>query len=316
MPHLRAFATFRSTGGDLVALVSHHRNVAQRQLAAAAYVTTRRPFALRIKHATWLALRWSGRLVWLAPALWLASVVAPPPIPAYLVVAFVGTVVLFFAMVNLFVIASFAIWRARVRPELELVPPHRRALPAPAAALPPPGQHEAPLDLGSLVTVEGRIVPLGQPADETAPVLVDVWSSEGSPLRLTQAYPFAICADGQLPVIFAPAEAPLVHGDHERRSLPELLPGLDPETRWLYDRVPRDADARDDVEVVTLRPGDRVRVVAPVVAVVEDVTRFALGDEELGLAAGRDGTPYREGERQRGIMVAASGEQAALVYAE
>lgn len=308
MPRSRSFA-LHASGDGFVAV--DDRGV-RLQLVEADFLTRRERLAQRLKRATAFVLRWVGRVLYAGPLLWVGSLLAPAPIDGYLLVGFVCAVVAFFAVLNLFVIVSVVVWKTGLTPRIELDPPHRHAASTSPRALPVPETHEAPLEPGTLLTVTGRVVSLAKPADHA--VAIDLWSTGEVPLRLTEVRPFAVLAEGRMAVVVSSAYPPQVHATAEPSRFGDAMMTLSPQTRAFFDRLPiGNVDDEATVDRVTLRPGDEVRVTGVVHEVAEDVTRILVDGQELSLEGDRDGAPYREGERQRGVIVGATPTTALVI---
>lgn len=308
MPRPRSFAV-HSSGEAIVAVDDRGVHL---PVTDADFVTRRQRLPHRIKDRVGALLGWIGRLLYLSPLIWLASVFAPAPVDGYLLVGFVCTAVAFFAVLNVFVVTSVVAFKSGLRPLLELDPPHRHPAPASPRALPVPRAHEAPLAPGSIVTVTGRVVSLEAGAGQ--PVVVDLWDLEGTPVRLTEVHPFAVMAQDGMPVVVTSAFPPQIHAEPSRTRFGDAMMALSPETRSFFSRLPVGVVGGDEtVERVMLRPGDDVRVTAVVIEVVEDVAAFVIDGHELGLKRDREAAPYREGERQRGVIVGATASEPLVI---
>ena len=224
MPRPRSFAV-HSSGEDVVAV--NDRGV-HLQVADADFVSRRERFPHRFKRGVGFVLGWIGRLLYVSPLIWLGSMVAPAPVDGYLLVGFVCAAVAFFAVLNVFVVASVVAWKSGLKPLIELDPPHRHRAPSAPRALPVPRAHEAPLAPGSAITVTGRVVSLASRADH--PVMVDLWDLHETPVRLTEVHPFAVVSPAGMPVVVSTAYPPQLHAEPSRPRFGDAMMALDPQT--------------------------------------------------------------------------------------
>jgi hypothetical protein len=299
------FAAYRLD--DAFRLVVQRDGRKHEELLQADWIVRDVGLAERTKRGVMALMRWVARGLYLSPLLWLASTVAPAPASHFLLVAFVALAVTFFALLNVFVVVSAIAWRARLRQDFVLAPPHRSAPPRQAPALEVPGRDQALPGPGNQLVVRGRIERLQtprQPDRANAPVLVDAWSLGDQPIRLTEGYAFAVCAEDRMPVVIELIAPPIVYAPPEEGPFEAALATMTLDAAKLYRRLPVVA-YRDDAEWLTLRPGDEVVVRGTIGGAIDDVTQFTLGGAEVGLtpSGNKPGTPYRASERRRGVLV-------------
>jgi hypothetical protein len=252
-----------------------------------------------VKSAVSGLLRWSAKLLWLSPALWVAKMVVGGAIGNYLMVAFVFVAVVFFALLNVFVVVSALAWRHRDRRRYVLVPPHHDGAEQPPA-LPVPEDRRTPPEVGSLVTTMGDVVALGPSASDAG--AVDLWSLEEPALRLSEATPFGIVAAGRLPVVVYPNEPPTLLGTPSRLSLRDAIASR---ARGLEILAGSLSVTSSDVQVEQLAVsiGDKVRITGVVAGVLDDANDFELDGMPARVVRSGDGTPYRDGERVKALVI-------------
>ncbi|MBW2457337.1 MAG: hypothetical protein JRI68_22705 [Deltaproteobacteria bacterium] len=273
-----------------------------------------------VKRAVGRALKWTARGLYLAPGLLLAMLImrlGDLPGGGALTVAFVCLVVLYFTLLNGYVVASVVAWRASRRGSPTLRLPFSKAGGDAlgllvAGTIAAPGKDQAPAEPDSLIRGCGTVVELTPRIAKGRPVIRDVWLPEASrPMRITEMVAFAIVAPDQPPIIVSTAAAPALLRPPERQELVGALPAFGRPTQDVFNQHIRGGDTLDTTRawMLTLREGDEVEVVGTVIDGVDDVERFELDGQERSLPASaraQAASPYRHGKRARGIIVGGS----------
>ncbi len=233
----------------------------------------------------------------------------------YLMVAFVCLVVVFFGLLNLYVLAAVIAWwlERHGRPRLHL--PFTRSG-ADALALlemetsEVPGEAEAPAAKGNLLRLTGTVVELTPRVTRDEPVVRDLWMPHTNrPTRITELSAFAVRSPGKQPVVVSSAGVPTLIEAPDRGRLDQGLMAFTEQTRMVFDRWVRSGQTSDDAETLalTLREGDEVELIGEVVKTIDHVEHFDLDGHErsipsVGATAGA--SPYRRGSRIGGVIVA------------
>jgi len=272
----------------------------------------------KVKRAVGRALKWTVRGLYLSPGLVLAVLImrlGGLPGGAVLTAIFVCLVVLFFALLNVYIVASVVAFRISRRGSPTLRLPFTRSgedelglLAVEALAV--PGREQAPAEIDSLVRCRGTVVELTPRIAKGQPVVRDLWLPEANrAMRLTEMVAFAVVAPEQLPVIVSTSAAPALVLPPERHDLGDALPSFGESSRDVFNQRVRFGDTVDATPawLLSLREGDEVELVGRVTETVDDVASFELDGEERALPATakvEGASPYRHGRRARGIVVA------------
>jgi hypothetical protein len=194
-----------------------------------------RGIAIAIKYVIGRLLRWVGLVLFVSPILVAVRFLIGnhyPRIADWIVVVFVLLVCLFFAILNLFVLASVAAYLVRNRERTPyLVAPRG----SPSLVADDATERSAP---GARVLARGTITRL-EPRGDPGPILTDAWTKSE---RRTEADDFAIRRKGDaLPVIVRLETAPLLLSASELHEGDEVVE-LGGDTR----RLPRAAGEEVD----------------------------------------------------------------------
>ncbi len=252
----------------------------------------------RVKRWVGSALRWSARAAYLSPIL-IALRLGSPEVGDAGVVIVVAIAVLFFSLLNLFVLLSLLAYRAR-----------KRAGVTPAFRLPFSRDGRDVLGLtrggddaggtvapGSRVRVTGmlRAVPSG--ARGAALVEEHWWPSE---VRLTEAKDFVLDRGDLAPVVLELEAAPVVIAPPQTKAPSEVA--VDPAT---VDLLPIPRLPEGPCEQVRLCEGDEVVLAGTVDRVGPLGERFAEAVSPTG--------PYRGGPQRTGIVIRSSYDRPACL---
>lgn len=283
------------------------------------YAERRRSALEILRGAAGFLLKNAARLVYLAPALVVVKLILyfiDSPTSDLVVVAFVGIVVVFFALLNLYIFMSALWWlfgRAPVPFALEL-PFDKSGRPARGARAGLPAG--APVDVGlgpepvgQMVRARGSIVRLGPNREGDGTVLYDLWA-EGSPgLRVTEALDFAVVAPGRVPVVLRLSAAPIVVARPEPIRLDAYASMASEGAARLMQQVHGDVRAAPvECALLTLREGDEVEVIGPVAAPIDNVDGFDLAGTFASVplpATPGDGgaSPFRDKPGGQGVIL-------------
>jgi hypothetical protein len=177
-----------------------------------------RGIAMPIKYGIGRLLRWVGLVLFASPVLVAVRFIignSQPRIADWLVVIFVLVVCTFFAILNLFVVASVAAYVVRNRERTPYLVPPRGPLPNLVAD--DASERSAP---GTRVLVRGTAVRL-EPRGDPGPILTDAWTKTE---RRTEADDFAIRREGDaLPVVVRLETAPLLLSATELREGDQVI---------------------------------------------------------------------------------------------
>jgi hypothetical protein len=287
----------------------------QTQRVFAPYVRRRRNLLEAARgRARWL-LKNAARLIYLAPALVVLKVilyVIDEPTSDLTIVAFVGVVIVFFAVLNLYILISVLWWLFGRDPKpFTLTRPFdesgREALALPGGAAdvglePPP--------VGQVVRARGTIVRLGPNREGDGSVLRDFWAEGDAPFRLTEAIDFAVVARGQVPVVVRLGSAPMVVAKPDSIRLDAFAREAAAGTMSLLERSLSvdDASIKGEGAILLLREGDEVEVTGLVAAHIDNVDGFELGGTfaSVPLPSGEgDGaaSPFRDRPGGAGLVL-------------
>lgn len=305
LPH--HFVQWFSRGGwtETSLLDSKDGRSAKSPVADAPYVQVPGHRALRFKAFIAILLRQCARLIYIGPLLIPVVLLSPTPYDGYVLILYVMAMVAFFAALVAFILWSIVCYG--VARNLE-----------PDVAL--PGEDDvAPSDShggGGRALVRGKIVPLS-PMAPGSPVLVDAWClSSTPPWRSVSATDFAVVAFGEEPVIVRIESPPIVVADPEPGAFREHLNELEEVDRNLLTWGPHvDLSEVRGGEVLMLRAGDHVEIVAEVAQPIPNVGRFDLGGVSHSLP-GEDGkmdAPYRRGPQGSGRLVVSRRQRAVRI---
>jgi len=181
----------------------------------------------------------------------------------YVTVAFVILVVVFFAVLDLYLFVSVIWWFGRKSAErLRLVLPRRAGEKVGSGASDP-----AAASTGDRVLATGRVVAL---AGDGGEVLRDLWLADGDrPLRLVEVTDFAVVAEGRPTVVVSCATSPALFADGgDRTTVRAWLEESSEPTRELAG--PLVASERASGHAFSIRPGDEVRVVGALIRSMPD----------------------------------------------
>jgi hypothetical protein len=278
----------------------------------APYVTRRRGVLEAIRAGVGWLLKNAARLIYLAPALVVVKLVLyfiDSPTSDLVIVAFVGLVILFFALLNLYIFISILWWLfGRVPTPYKLEVPFDDEG---RAALPPAGGaadiRSGTESIGQLVRARGVIVRLGPSREGDATVLRDLWT-EGE-MRLTEAIDFAVVGRGQLPIVVRLGSAPLVVAKPFSIQMNAFASTAGAGTMGLVEQSSMDPwTALAEGLLVSLQEGNEVEVTGVVAGHIDNVDGFDLGGtfasvplpQEQGDSAG---SPFRDKPGGPGIIL-------------
>ncbi len=261
-----------------------------------------------VKRAWARWLKWVGRGLYGSPILWLFHVLLPAPMDGRLLVLFVCIAVLFYASINVYVVLAVIAWRAQKMGRPRLRPPHEDREPGLSRATESVAEEAPPPAVGSLVRARGKVAPLSIRSLAEGAVIRDVWLTDGKLGRLTNAVAFAVCAEGQLPVVLSFHSAPSVYAPVAARELTNVLPQLTERARKLWSIIVSEPTARE-ADVLAIQPGDEVEVIGVVGELIDDVRQFSVDGQDLSLTVeegGAPGSPYRHDSRRAGVVMVSS----------
>jgi hypothetical protein len=248
-------------------------------------------FVYRVRQGLGFVLRQLARAIYVSPVLIVAKLVVrafDERASDLLLVAFAVVVVVFFVVLNLYILWSLAWWLLSRRQKSK--PP--RLEPFDARTVEEPGR----------VRVVGRVERLGERGDGV--VLRDVWEGGAQPWRLTEVAVFLVRPDdaSQPAVVVACTTAPEIRRRGLVRPARGLLAAMTPEATAL---APSAVPGADDGGVgLTLAEGDRVEVTAVLAEPFDNLERIPLPGGEL-VVGDPEGAPYRdqpEAARRDGLL--------------
>ncbi len=305
LPHHFVQWFSRGSWTETSLLDSRDGRAVKKAVSDAPYVRVPGHRALRFKSFLAIVLRQCSKPIYLGPLLIPFVVLSSAPYDGYLLILYVLSMVGFFTALALFILWSIVCFGVT------------RNL-APDVALPTLEdlEIEEPSAEGARVRIRGKVVPL-TPMEPGSPVLVDAWCLSASPpWRSTRAADFAVIAFGEEPVIVRVESAPLVVADPEPGDFPTHLKGLGEIDHRLLSYGPHVdlAEVRGG-ELLTLRAGDSVEVIAELERSIPNVARFELGgvSRQLPRDEGRMEAPYRRGPQGSGRLVVSRRSQAVRV---
>lgn len=226
----------------------------------------------------------------------------------FVVVAFVGFVVFFFVLLNVYIFISIIWWLFGRSPmPFTLVRPFdedgREAL-----ELLPGGGADVGDDMpavGRLVRARGSIVRLGPNREGDGTVLRDLWTEDDARLRFTEAADFAVVSRGRLPVVVRFGSAPAVIAKPEPMGLEAFAFTAGEGTMSLLQEGLLYAAVRGSV--LTLHEGDEVEVTGVVAGHIDNVDGFDIGGTYASVPLPdepRDGaSPFRDRPGGPGILL-------------
>jgi hypothetical protein len=281
----------------------------------------------QVKRGLGRGLKWTARGLYLTPLLLIVKLgfwLADSATADILTVAFVGLVVAFFALLNLYVLAAFTAWQIGKHGQMVLRLPFSKSgsdvlelfnvetSDVPALAQAPPA-------IGSRLRVRGTVVELAPRVAKDEPVVRDLWLPRAQvPTRITEVVAFAVQSVGTQPVIVSADGAPTLLLPPERDHLGGGLTAFSEPVRKAFNRQLKTFKTAKDAKTfgLALREGDEVELVGEVVARVDNVVSFDLAGEARSVpAAGgtAGGSPYRHGSPASGVIVANCPEQAVVI---
>lgn len=278
----------------------------------------------RARDAIGWVLKNSARLVYISPALVLVKIA----IGAFdegssnlVIVAFVSIVVLFFLVLNVYIVISVVWWlRRRGAVSFALVGPARPDERGAPALLPFFDKQRAagflelenePLPVGEAVRARGKVTLLG-PARERegdGTVIRDLWA-KGGEWRLTEAIDFAVVRPGKVPAVVRLTEAPTLITSPVDARLDAFLSEAGVGTARLFERAELDPGALGAAAcaALTLREGDEIELVGAVIERIDNVDGFELVGTYASVPLpapefDEAGTPFRDKPGGPGIIV-------------
>ncbi len=261
----------------------------------------------------WL-LRWTARAVMVSPALILTRL-GPTAVADAGLLGFVGIVVLFFFLVNAYVVAFTVHWHAR-----KWGPSHGLRTPfsddgddrfdlfedrddRPVVPVRPHGP-DIPAQPGQLIRARGKVTRLDVVAHDPAPVVADLWCTEAEPpWRVTTVVDFYLRADDQVPIIVCCSSAPIVVGSPEQGRAAALVDQVH-SSAMVHVGSAGLAAGDEAGELLRIVEGDEVEIVGTVDQLVTDVGTFELdGAMRSIVAPGEATSAYRRMPRGPGVVV-------------
>lgn len=233
-------------------------------------------------------LHWLARALYVSPILVIVKAALRGTGDSDLVtVGFVCLVLLFFTVLDFYLLVSFVWWLARRRAErLRLVLPDRGDAETGRGGVVPTAS-AAP---GDRIVARGRIVAMGTKGED---VLRDVWIVGGiQPTRAVEVADFAVVAAGEPTVVVRCETAPAVIAPTEGMRASRWLDDASPATRDLADRA--GAAFEGTATVMTLRDGDPVEVIGRVQKTIANPVVGADAD-----------SPYRRAGAEMALLVVA-----------
>jgi hypothetical protein len=318
LPHVHHVFLQRTTteGCEERSFLDGRSNDVRAQRVDAPYVVRRRGTLERVRGGVAWLLKNAARLVYVSPALLIVKVILKlfdDAMSDLTIVIFVLIVVLFFAVLNLYLFVSILWWLVGRAPQpFSLKPPFdadgREELPLlDLGDLTDVG--DAPLPAGRLVRARGAIVRLGPNSAGDGTVVHDLWD-EGLGLRLTECIDFAVVGQGRIPVVLRLSSAPIVIAKPEPIHLDAYLSQATPETARLVRQEHGEAANKPaPCALLTLREGDEVEVIGGVTGNIDNVDNFELegtyASVPLHAEQGDGGaSPFRDKPGGPGLMIA------------
>lgn len=231
--------------------------------------------ALSIRSGIGRVLRFVGRLALFGPVLLLPKLLLPRFYSDHITVAFVLLVVLFFAVLNAYLLASFVWWIVRNRSgglsfaEPEETDAEQLARPHVAGSL-----------TGKRVRATGRVVALGG-----SDVVVRMLTSQDGMWRLSEIADFAVIPKEGMPIVARVLAAPVVRAEQTIRSLQDA--GFANETLALAGEESGDGVA------IRIENGDEIEIIGVAARVVDNADHFDLDGNMRSIPRASDDDPYR-----------------------
>jgi hypothetical protein len=258
-------------------------------------------------------LRWSARSLWASPLL-IALRLSRAAVGDAAVVIFVGLVLLFFLLLNVYIVFSLVDYR--LGESVRWLRPYeggRDALGLLARKQPVPirsgGRDTA--RAGQTIEVRGRVSALAKAGPE---LVIDLWGLQASPpFRLTETVDLVVAAEGQIPIVVRWKAAPIVIARPRSEAL--IRGPLGAPARQLLeahegtsvsDEPGAAAELGQRVERLVVPDGAEVVLVGRVAAAIDDLSAF------MALEAKADEDPYRPTLR-RGLLVESTFEAPAVI---
>lgn len=259
-------------------------------------------------------LRWSGFAVLLSPVLFALPFLVLRQSHEWaglIVVAFSCTVVIFFALLNAFVLVTLLLHLQGRRRTLRWPSHDLDAFHAATEALAALVRGRAPYG-DELKRVKGRLVSIGAPAD--GDVLMRGAASRQRDFMAFEASDAALVTDaGEIYILRFDGDFFVFGGEPRRGARPDIGEGIRTELARLGKGSVEDAD---DVLWQQLSSGDRVEVVGVPHGGVARVDAFELGGERRGVRIDQSvDNPYRGGGAQPGVILSATSTYPLLVRA-
>jgi hypothetical protein len=285
----------------------------------AAHVRAKAPKAEKLIARSGFVLKQLARLIYVSPALLILKPIVgifDITISDYLVVAFVGIVVVFFAALAWYILLYGITYFIRGRgPRAEVTVAHTVEGARSLGLLPEGRATTSSLLLapGSPVHVRGIATALS-PNAVTDELARDYWHDDPqTPWRITHCVHFAVCPEGGAPIIVRCDAPPLLVGN----ATPGIAqPMLQTMPRALYEVGKEMFGKGGTGSELTLIAGREVEVIGTVASHVTDIDQIELGgmNHSLDLSAAAGGpSPYRDSRQREGMVVVSASDTPVVI---